>query len=140
MGNESVLRPLGQHGPHPAGDVHVVDRIEDLGTGDLPGAAVGHGPAVVHEKHLGAVGPGQREIMDHGHHGPAGGLEPFGYEGKDVFLIDQVQMVGGLVQQQQPGALGEDLGEERALQLAAGTDGCSFDCQNSISSPAAAVN
>ena len=97
-------------------DVDAVDRLDDLRGHHLQ-AAVGVHLRVLEEEELVTVADGQVQIVEHRHHGEtllpghvADGLE-------DMVLTAQVQAAGGLVQEQQPGLLGQGPGQQDLLGL-----------------------
>ena len=70
---------------------------------------------------MAAKGAGQAQIVYHADGRPVGGCaQPAGYAVEQLALVGDVQMVSRLVQQQQVGVLGHDLGQEGPLQLPAG--------------------
>ena len=69
---------------------------------------------------MGAVAPGQAQVMHHGEDGPPRLFQPLPDQGEDLLLVVQVQMVGRFVQDQHLRVLGKHLGQEDTLHLPAG--------------------
>ena len=69
---------------------------------------------------MGAVPTGDAQVMHHRQRGPARRLQPLADQAKQALLVHQVQMIGGLVQQQNFRLLSKHLSQKGPLHLAAG--------------------
>ena len=73
------------------------------------GRAIGHGPPLLQEKHPVREEARQVEVVEHGHHAfSLVGQGP--EEAEELEGVPRVQVVGGLVQEEEPGLLVEEPG------------------------------
>ena len=96
--------------------VHLADQVRGE---DLAGRSAGHDAAGVHHVEAVAEGGGLVEVVQHGQ----GGDAQLAYQVQDLQLVADVEVGGGLVQQEQAAPLGQGAGEQDALFLPAGQGG-----------------
>jgi hypothetical protein len=93
-----------------------VDGFEDVGDEELVGGALGGDAAVVEEDEAVAVAGGECEVVEDDDGAEAEPVDEVEY----LVLVADVEVVGGLVEEEVGGALGEGAGDHDALPLAAG--------------------
>lgn len=92
------------------------DAGQQLGGQDGVRGPGGDDPAAVDDMDQVAVQGGQIQVVQGGEHGQAAVAD----QGEDFQLVGDVEVVGGLVEHEDPGLLGEGAGDQDALPLAAG--------------------
>ena len=113
------LLPLVQHLSHPGEDIHPVNLIE-VGRGqDFFNGTLSLLPALVEEKGAITVGSGGAKIMNDRDDSPVRLCQPVPEQIEGLLLVDQVQVIGRLIQQENSGVLGKELGQEDPLDLPA---------------------
>src|SRR5699024_5549663 len=95
------------------------DLTDEVTGDDLVRGTVGHHPAFVHHDQACGEPGGLCEVVQHGDDGAPAPVQP-PEELQQVVLVGDVEVGGGLVQQQHTGVLGEHHRHPRALALPAG--------------------
>jgi hypothetical protein len=110
--------PLRVERLHPGVHIHPVDLLQPVSGEDRCGRAESCTLSMVEQKNPVGILSGKREIV-HDTQNCFGRLPaPAVDQRENVFLIEEIQMIGGLVQQKDIRILSEHLGQESALEFA----------------------